>query len=78
MADSLFAFKNSFGGHIVPFTVGRFTHDRAEHEALLADAERGNQAVSNSSLFLRHRLAPAYAGGRMNPVPIRPLAGRTT
>jgi len=78
MTDSLFAFKNSFGGEVVPFTVGRFTHDRAEHGALLETAERGNRTVSGSALFLRYRLAPAYAAGRMVPVPIRPLAGRAT
>lgn len=77
MTDSLFAFKNSFGGEVVPFTVGRFIHDRREHGALLETAERGNRTVSESALFLRYRLAAAYATGRMVPAPIRPLAGRT-
>jgi hypothetical protein len=65
--DSLFEFKNSFGGDVLAFRVGFFVHDRAELRTLLQTAERSDQAVVASPLFLRYRLAPAYAEGRMIP-----------
>ena len=75
MEDSLLDFKSSFGGNLFPFTVGLFTHDGAELGALVRAAERSDPSVAGSPLFLRYRLAPAFSGGRMCPVPIRSLAG---
>ena len=76
--DSLFEFKNSFGGDVLGFRVGFFVHDRAEHRTLLQAAERSDPSVVESPLFLRYRLAPAYAEGRMIPAPVPALAERTS
>ena len=75
-ADSLFAFKSSFGGLVRPFAFGLFAHDRAELDALRQAAERSNPLISASPLFLRFRLAGIFSEGRMLPVPIRSLAER--
>ena len=73
-ADSLFAFKSSFGGLVRPFAYGLFAHDRAELDALRQAAERSNPSISASPLFLRFRLAEIFSEGRMLPVSIRSLA----
>jgi hypothetical protein len=75
-ADSLFAFKSSFGGDVVPFQFGFLAHDRAELDALVQAAEQSEPSVCASPLFLRFRLAPIFAEGRMRPVSMGPLAGR--
>jgi hypothetical protein len=75
--DSLLTFKRSFGGDLRPFTVGLFTHDRRELSSLMQAAERRDPSVGASPLFLRYRLAPGFSEGRMIPVSIRSLAGRT-
>ena len=77
-ADSLFAFKSSFGGVVRPFSFGLFTHDRAKLDALTRSAERSNPSVSASPLFLRFRLAPIFSEGRMGPVSISSLAGHSS
>jgi hypothetical protein len=76
--DSLFAFKSSFGGVVLPFHVGLFAHNRAELDALIQAAEQGDPSVGASPRFLRFRLAPSFAKGRMRPVSIRSLAGRAS
>lgn len=70
-ADSLLRFKRSFGGDLRPFRIGLFTHDRVALQALVRGAEREAEQVRASSLFLRYRLAPSCAAGRMRPVPLR-------
>jgi hypothetical protein len=75
--DSLLRFKSSFDGDVLPFTVGLFTHDRGELTSLVQVAERRDPAVSASPLFLRYRLAPEFSEGRMVPISLRPLVGRT-
>jgi hypothetical protein len=75
--DSLFRFKSSFGGDVLPFTAGLFTHDRRELTSLIQAAERSDPSVSASPLFLRYRLAPGFAEGRMVPISLRSLVGRT-
>jgi Acetyltransferase (GNAT) domain len=75
-ADSLFAFKRSFGGDVLPFRVGLFAHDRVELDALIQAAERSDSSVCASPLFLRFRLARSFSEGRMLPVSIRSLVER--
>jgi hypothetical protein len=75
-ADSLFAFKSSFGGGVLPFQVGLLTHDRTEVDALIRAAERSDPSITTSPLFLRFRLAPIFAEGRMRPVSVRSMAER--
>lgn len=76
--DSLFAFKSSFGGDVLPFRVGLFAHDRVELDALTQAAERSDASVCGSPLFLRFRLAPLFAAGRMRPVSTRFPAERAS
>ena len=76
LTDSLFRFKRSVGRDVLPFSIGLFTHDRAALAALVRTAEQGDASIRASALFLRYRLAPAFADGRMRPVPVRPLAAR--
>jgi hypothetical protein len=76
--DSLFAFKSSFGGVVLPFHVGLFTHNQAELDALIQAAERSDSSVGGSPRLLRFRLAPMFATGRMRPVSIRSLAERAS
>jgi hypothetical protein len=75
--DWLFRFKSSFGGDVLPFTVGFLTHDRNELTSLVQAAERRDPSVSASPLFLRYRLTPGFSEGRMVPNSLRSLVGRT-
>jgi hypothetical protein len=75
--DSLFSFKRSFGGNVRPFRAGRFVHDRKELTSLIQAAERRDPSVAASPLLLRYRLAPDFSDGRMIPVSIQSLAGRS-
>jgi len=70
--DRLLRFKRSFGGELQPFRVGLFTHDAAAYTGLLRAAEKSSPAARTSPLFLRYRIAPEFAAGRMEPVPGRP------
>jgi hypothetical protein len=67
LSDPLFRFKRSFGGEVRPFTIGRFTHNKAALDDLLRETDLSGVTARDSGLFLRYRLTDALGTGRMWP-----------